>query len=94
VGISENSGVTTYNALQVSVERRFASGLQFGAAYTYSCAEDNSSDLTDTLPDAYNDRLYYGISDLDFRARADSELHLRTAVLERQHHDVARRNLR
>jgi len=65
VGISENSGVSLYNGLQISVERRFASGLQFGIAYTYSHATDNSSDLTDTLPDAYNDKAYKGTSDLD-----------------------------
>jgi hypothetical protein len=65
VGISENSGSSLYNGLQLSVERRFASGLQFGVAYTYSHATDNSSDLTDTLPDAYNDKAYKGVSDLD-----------------------------
>jgi len=47
------------------VERRFAKGLQFGVAYTYSNATDNSSDLTDTLPDAYNDKAYKGTSDLN-----------------------------
>jgi hypothetical protein len=39
--------------------------LQFGAAYTLSRTSDNSSDLTDTLPNAYDDRAYWGISDLD-----------------------------
>ncbi len=65
IGISENSGLSMYNGLQVSVERRFSSGLQFGVAYTYSRATDNSSDLTDVLPDAYNDKAYNGISDLN-----------------------------
>lgn len=65
IGISENSGVSMYNGLQISVERRFASGLQFGVAYTYSHAVDNSSDLTDTLPNAYDDKAYKGTSDLD-----------------------------
>lgn len=49
----------------MSVERRFSSGLGFGAAYTLSRTTDNSSDLTDTLPDAYNDKAYQGISDLN-----------------------------
>lgn len=65
IGISENSGSSIYNGLQISVERRFSSGLQFGVAYTLSRATDNSSDLTDVLPDAYNDKAYKGISDLN-----------------------------
>ena len=65
IGIAENSGTSMYNGLQVSVERRFSSGLGFGVAYTLSKATDNSSDLTDVLPDTYNDRSYQGISDLN-----------------------------
>ncbi len=65
IGISENSGLSMYNGLQLSVERRFSSGLQFGVAYTYSHAEDNSSDLTDVLPNAYDDKGYRGTSDLN-----------------------------
>ena len=34
-------------------------------AYTLSKTTDNGSSLTDTLPNAYDDRAYYGISDLD-----------------------------
>jgi hypothetical protein len=63
--MAENSGRSTYNGLQVSVDRRFSSGLQFGAAYTFAKSHDNSSDLTDTLPNAYNDRAYWGLSDFD-----------------------------
>ena len=65
IGISENSGRSIYHGLQVSAERRFSSGLQFGVAYTVSRAYDNSSDLTDTLPNAYDDLAYWGTSDLD-----------------------------
>lgn len=65
IGLSENSGTSQYHGLQVSVERRVAAGLHFGVAYTLSRATDNSSDLTDTLPNAYDDRGYKGISDLD-----------------------------
>src|SRR5439155_690611 len=39
----ENSGVTDYNALQVQANRRFAGGLQFGAAYTLSRSRDYTS---------------------------------------------------
>ncbi|HYV30326.1 MAG TPA: carboxypeptidase regulatory-like domain-containing protein [Candidatus Binatia bacterium] len=65
ISISENSGASHYNGLQLSVERRFSRGLQFGAAYTYSHNNDNGSDLTELLPNAYDDRDYYGTSGLD-----------------------------
>jgi len=65
LGISENSGASMYHGMQISIERRFSTGIQFGIAYTLSRATDNSSDLTDTLPNAYDDRGYQGIADLD-----------------------------
>lgn len=67
IGLSENSGSSRYNGLQMSLERRSATGLQFGVAYTLSKTTDNGSSLTDTLPNAYDDHAYYGISDLDRR---------------------------
>ncbi|MBI3683041.1 MAG: TonB-dependent receptor [Acidobacteria bacterium] len=67
IGISENSGISQYNGLQMSLERRFSTGLQFGVAYTLAKSTDNSSDLTDTLPNAYDDRAYKGTADLDRR---------------------------
>jgi hypothetical protein len=67
IGLSENSGSSRYNGLQMSLERRPATGLHFGVAYTLSKATDNGSSLTDTLPNAYDDHAYYGISDLDRR---------------------------
>jgi hypothetical protein len=65
LGLAENSGLSTYNGLQVSIERRFATNLHFGIAYTYSKSEDNTSSLTDVLPNAYDDRAYWGRSDFD-----------------------------
>lgn len=65
LGLAENSGLSRYNGLQLSVERRFATGLHFGVAYTYSKSEDNSSSLTDVLPNAYDDKPYWGTSDFD-----------------------------
>jgi hypothetical protein len=65
VSISENSGSSLYHGMQVSVERRFATGVQFGLAYTFSKSTDNSSSLTDVLPNAYDDRGYFGRSDFD-----------------------------
>jgi hypothetical protein len=65
VDISENSGTSRYNGLQVSIQRRFSSGLQFGIAYTFSRSRDDASSLTDVLPNAYNGKGYYGLSDFD-----------------------------
>ena len=65
LGLAENSGSSIYNGLQISIERRFATGLQFGLAYTLSRSEDNGSSLTDVLPNAYDDRGYWGLSDFD-----------------------------
>ncbi len=65
IGIAENSGESMYNGMQISVERRFATGLQFGLAYTLSRSTDNGSSLTDVLPNAYDDTAYYGLSDFD-----------------------------
>src|SRR5207244_2322505 len=59
-------GLSQYNGLQASVERR-AKGLQYGVAYTYSKLTDNGSDLTELLPNAYDDRDYSGTSNLDRR---------------------------
>lgn len=33
LGLAENSGLSTYNGLQLSVERRFSKGFQFGATW-------------------------------------------------------------
>jgi len=65
IGIAENSGRSQYHGLQVSVERRMANGLHAGVGYTFSRVRDNSSTLTDVLPNAYDDSAYWGISDLD-----------------------------
>src|SRR5205814_10614867 len=65
LGLAENSGLSMYNGFQISAQRRFAHGFQFDVAYTLSRARDNGSSLTDILPNAYNDKDYYGISDLD-----------------------------
>jgi hypothetical protein len=65
LGIAENSGLSMYNALQVSAQRRFSRGFQMDVAYTFSRLRDNASSLTEILPNAYSDQGYYGISDLD-----------------------------
>ncbi|MGI8990584.1 MAG: carboxypeptidase regulatory-like domain-containing protein, partial [Bryobacteraceae bacterium] len=65
LGLAENSGLSMYNGLQISIERRFATDLHFGIAYTYSKSQDNTSSLTDVLPNSYSDRAYWGLSDFD-----------------------------
>src|SRR5262249_9727983 len=65
IGLAENSGRSQYHGLQVGVERRMSQGLHVGVGYTFSRAKDNSSTLTDVLPNAYDDSTYWGISDLD-----------------------------
>ena len=65
VGLAENSGLSSYHGMQVSIERRFATDLHFGIAYTLSKSSDNSSSLTDVLPNNYNDKPYWGRSDFD-----------------------------
>ena len=65
LGLAENSGSSMYNGLQVNLERRFSTGIQFGFAYTLSRSTDNGSSLTDVLPNAYDDKAYYGNSDFD-----------------------------
>lgn len=64
IDISENSGQSSYNSFQINATKRMG-GLEFSGSYTLSRATDNSSSLTDVLPDANNDRGYYGLSDFD-----------------------------
>lgn len=42
--ILESEGESEYNALQVKLQRRFAQGIQFGAAYTFSKLITNASE--------------------------------------------------
>ncbi|HKX27366.1 MAG TPA: hypothetical protein VJ302_06720, partial [Blastocatellia bacterium] len=45
----ENAGTSNYNSLQVAVNRRFARGLQFGLAYTWSKAMDYTDGDRDSV---------------------------------------------
>ena len=60
-------GTSNYNALQVSVQRRFSRVLTLGAAYTWSKAMTTSSS-DQTGVDPFNPRLYsYGVAAYDRR---------------------------
>jgi hypothetical protein len=49
LNVYENSGSSNYNSLQVSVNRRYTRGLQFGIAYTYSKALGVASSDTQSV---------------------------------------------
>jgi hypothetical protein len=60
-------GTSNYNALQVSVQRRFARGLTFGGVYTWSKTLTTSS-ADESFVDPFNPRKYsYGVANYDRR---------------------------
>ena len=64
IDISENSGLSWYHSFQATV-RKVTGPVTFSASYTYSRSLDNTSILTDVLPNAYNDKNYWGPSDFN-----------------------------
>lgn len=63
-----NGGVSNYNAVQMSLEKRTSSGLTFVANYTRSKSLDNQSvdqQFSLSSPDPYNRGFNYGLSDFD-----------------------------
>ncbi len=56
-----------YNGLQLSVNRRFAQGLSYGMAYTYSKCMDDGSDKKDLIPDSTNAKYLWGPCTMDTR---------------------------
>lgn len=63
----EHSGRSTYNALQLEVNRRFSKGLLYGFAYTFGKTMDNNSGPRDGFIDTYNQQLNWGKSSNDVR---------------------------
>ncbi|MEO8663252.1 MAG: TonB-dependent receptor, partial [Bryobacteraceae bacterium] len=63
----EHSGRSTYNGLQVELNRRFSKGLLYGFAYTLSKTMDNNSGPRDGFIDVYNQSLNWGKSANDSR---------------------------
>ncbi len=62
----ENGGSTNYNSLQLTANRRFAKGLQFGVSYTWSKAMDFSSNDQSTVATYAPIRVWnYGKSTFD-----------------------------
>ncbi len=64
---TDNVASSRYNAFQVSWNRRFAGGLQFGAAYTLSKSMDSGSNQRDVIPNTYNPDMMWGPSEFDAR---------------------------
>ena len=67
IRLSENAGRSTYNSLQIGVDRRYRNGFKFGAAYTLGKSEDNASDKRNVLFNTYDDSGYWGPSSFDRR---------------------------
>ena len=69
VSLREWAASSIYHSLQMSANRRFARGLTFGVAYTWSKSMDyNSGDLNVVRPDLLPVRTWnYGLSDFDFK---------------------------
>jgi hypothetical protein len=67
IRISENSGRSLYNSLQVSADRRYSNGLKVGVAYTLGKSEDNGSDKRNVLWNTYDDSGFWGASNFDRR---------------------------
>lgn len=78
INLFESTADSRYNGLAMEVKRRFARGLQFIAAYTFSSAKDNRPDQTMVVVGADDSkglqnnldiRADWGRSDLDIRHR-------------------------
>ncbi len=75
IGQFTSTGVSNYQALQLSLTRRATKGLTLGANYTYSHNLDNILSYSNEVNDGYGDvpsqlsTLEYGNSDLDLRNR-------------------------
>ncbi|HUC53450.1 MAG TPA: carboxypeptidase-like regulatory domain-containing protein [Candidatus Cybelea sp.] len=64
---TDNVANSMYNSLQVTWNRRFSNGLQFGVSYTLSKSMDNGSNQRDVVPDTYNTSMLWGPSEFDSR---------------------------
>ena len=67
IRLSENTGRSEYNALQLGIDRRYKNGFKFGAAYTLGHSMDNGSTKRDVLFNSFDDSGYWGNSSFDRR---------------------------
>jgi hypothetical protein len=64
---TDNVANSMYNSLQISWNRRYSGGLQFGVSYTLSKSMDNGSNQRDVVPDTYDVSMLWGPSEFDAR---------------------------
>jgi hypothetical protein len=64
---TDNVANSIYNSLQISWNRRYTGGLQFGASYTLSKTMDNGSNQRDVVPNTYDVSSLWGPSEFDAR---------------------------
>jgi len=64
---TDNVANSRYNSLQVSWNKRFSKGLQFGASYTFSKSMDDGSNQRDIIPNTYDAHNLWGPSEFDVR---------------------------
>jgi len=64
---TDNVATSRFNSLQLTWNRRFASGLAFGLNYTLSKSMDDGSNQRDVIPDTYNAHNLWGPSEFDAR---------------------------
>jgi hypothetical protein len=67
IRLTENTGSSRYNALQISADRRYMNGLKVGIAYTLGKSEDNASDKRNVVWNTYDDSSFWGPSNFDRR---------------------------
>ncbi len=64
---TDNVANSIYNSLQISWNRRYSGGLQFGVSYTLSKSMDNGSNQRDVVPNTYDVSSLWGPSEFDAR---------------------------
>ena len=67
IRLSENSGKSIYNSLQVSADRRYSNGFKLSIAYTLGKSMDDGSNKRDVVFNTYDDASFYGPSSFDRR---------------------------
>jgi hypothetical protein len=67
IPMNENAARSEYNGLQFEINRRFARGLSYNFAYTYSKSMDNASGRRDRLYNAFDASNFWGASGFDTR---------------------------
>ena len=63
--VTENTGSSEYNSLQISGERRYSNGFKLAVAYTYGKSFDNGSDKRNVLWNTYDESIFWGPSSFD-----------------------------